>query len=44
MVKGALGSCWGQEAAQGEVTTLADIKEQVNYKALFMLSIIALQS
>lgn len=44
MVKGALGSCWGQEAARGEVTTPADIKEQVNYKASFLLSIIALQS
>lgn len=43
-VKGALDSCWGQGAAQGEVTTLADIKEQVNHEASFMLSIIALQS
>lgn len=44
MVKGAPGSFWGQKALQGELTTLADMKEQVNYKASFMISIIALQS
>lgn len=44
MVTGAPGSFWGQKALQGELTTLADMKEQVNYKASFMISIIALQS
>lgn len=44
MVKGAPGTFWGQKALQGELTTLADMKEQVNYKASFMISIIALQS